>query len=533
MATVRQLGKEDILFVAGETDTVYHHTAGLVILDTSHCPRFSFEYLRKKVIERISAVPHFRWKLHEVPMGLDLPYWVEDENFRYENHFRRIAVPAPGDRQALSEVVAYLYSRHLDRSKPLWEFWLIEGLAGGKYAILQKLHHCMMDGQGASKLGELLCDFEPRARPRPVDAAISGARAGEVPNWLRRSALATLHLAGFPGAMTRGILDMVGPRLLEPLRRGERRGRDRPETPVTCFNGAIGSDRGFVFGSLSLDDIKKVRKAFDVSVNDVLLALVSSALRHYLLTRDELPPLALRTGIPISLRTDEDAEISNRVTQVSVTLATDVADPVARLRAISEECAEAKALVHRGGKGFIELIQVMPPLMVTAMMSAATPEQTCQMLGSNLIVSNVHGSDKPMYVAGARMETMYPMSIITPGMGLNFTCVSYCAQVDVGLTIEPQLVPDPWEIIDGLSSALRDYLRLAAGTKRRANSAGGRRAGAKARTRTKAKPKAKTKATPKAKTKVKPKARPAPRKKTPATRTAATGQRSGVGRKSS
>jgi diacylglycerol O-acyltransferase / wax synthase len=461
MAGLKQLGKEDILFVAGETDNVYHHTAGLVILDTSDCRRFDFDYLKKSVIERIRDVPHFRWKLHQVPMGLDLPYWVEDENFSYDNHFKRIALPSPGDRQALAEVVAHLYSRHLDRSKPLWEIWFIEGLVGGKYAIVQKLHHCMMDGQGASKLGELLCDFEPDARPRPLDPAISGAKAGEVPDRWHLSTATALHLAGFPWAAYRGLADLVRPRILEQFRWRADRSPPRPETPTTRFNGDIGRERGFIFGSLSLDDIKVVRKAFDASVNDVLLAVVSTALRHYLLTRDELPALSLRTGMPVSLRSEDDDEISNRVTQASVTLATDVADPIARLHAISADCARVKEMVHGGGKGVIELIQIMPPLLVSAMMSATTPSQTSQMLGSNLIISNVHGSDKPMYIAGARLETMYPMSIITPGMGINFTCVSYMGQVDVGVTIEPQLVPDAWSIIDGLGSALREYLALA------------------------------------------------------------------------
>ena len=468
MAALRQLGKEDILFVAGENDTVYHHTAGLVVLDTSACPEFGFDYLKEKVIERISAVPHFRWKLHEVPLGLDLPYWVEDENFRYENHFKRIAVPSPGDREALSEVVAHLYSRHLDRSKPLWEFWFIEGLAGGKYAILQKLHHCMMDGQGASKLGELLCDFEADAEPRPVDAAISAARAGKVPDTLQLSATTAWHLVRFPGAAYREILDFARPKILEKLGIGEKsEKKPKPDTPVTIFNGEVSGDRGFVFGSLSLKDIKTVKNAFEVSINDVMLVLVSTALRGYLLAREQLPALALRTGMPVSLRSDDDDEISNRVTQVPVTLATDLADPLARLQAISKDCEEAKQLVHGGGKGFIEFIQIMPPWMVAAMMATTSPDQAAQMLGSNLIVSNVRGSNKPMYVAGARMETMYPMSIITSGMGINFTCVSYVDQVDVGVALEPNLVPEPWEIIDGMVSALADYVKLAVKVKPR------------------------------------------------------------------
>ena len=432
MAQVRQLAKEDMLFVAGETDEVYQHTAGLVILDTKDCPVFSFDYFKEKVIERISEIPQFRWRLEEVPLALDMPYWVEDENFQYENHFKRIAVPFPGDREALSEVVAHLYSKHLDRSKPLWELWLIEGLADGKYAVLQKLHHCMMDGQGASKLGEFLCDFEPGAEPRPVDSAIRDARGGEAPDWLGMTTTTALHLAQFPRAMYRQMYDVFSPKLLGML--GLRKDHKRPstETPLSRFNGRISSDRGFVFGSISLTDIKIVRKAFDVSVNDVLLALVSTSVREYLKVRGDLPRLSLKTGIPVSLRTDDDDKISNRVTQASVTLATDLANPVDRLKAISSDCEETKKLIKSGGKGMLEIMQTMPPWMVTAMMGAASPEQTSQMLGSNLVVSSVRGSDKTMYIAGARLETMYPMSIITHGLGLNFTCVSYVDQVDIG-----------------------------------------------------------------------------------------------------
>jgi diacylglycerol O-acyltransferase len=508
MSAVRQLEKTDMLFVAGETTTVYQHTAGLVILDTSARPEFSFEYLKEKVIERISSVPQFRWKLHEVPFGLDLPYWVEDEHFRYENHFKRIAVPSPGDREALSEVVAHLYSRHLDRSKPLWEFWFIEGLEGGKCAILQKLHHCMMDGQGASKLGELLCDFEVDAEPRPVVSEIANAKAGEVPDPLQLYTKTAMKLARFPGAASREIIDIARPKVLEMLGMNKEELRPKAETPVTRFNGTVGSDRGFVFGSISLDDIKIVKNAFGASVNDVLLALVSSSLRRYLLERGELPELALRTGIPISLRSDEDEQISNRVTQAPVTLATNLDDPLARLQAIREDCEQAKEIARGGGKGFVEMIQVMPPLLVTAMMSATAPEQVTQMLGSNLIVSNVRGSDQPMYIAGARLETMYPMSIITSGMGINFTCVSYVDQVDIGVTVEPQLVPDPWGIIDSMTTSLEEYLVLA-----------------KNKSRSKKKPAKKAKAGSSVKTGVRKKAQA--KKKPPAARKSRVKARSG------
>lgn len=504
MSVSRQLSKQDILFVAGETESVYHHTAGLVILDTSEFPGFDFEHMKASIIERIRDVPYFRWRLHEVPMGLDLPYWVEDEDFSYDNHFKRLAVPSPGDRQAVAEVVAYIYSRHLNRNRPLWEIWYIEGLEGERCAIVQKLHHCMMDGEGANKLGELLCDFEPHAVARPVDPEILNAKAGEVPKWWRQSAAAALHLARFPGAAYREAFEFILPKLLDPLGRRKRRRGPHPETPLVCFNGEVGADRGFVYTSLPLADIKSVRNAFGVTVNDVLLALVSTSVRNYLLVRDELPALSLRTSIAISLRSEEDDDFSNRVTQTTITLATDLEEPLARLRAISADSAEAKELARHGGKGVMEILQIMPPLLVSALMNASTMEQATQMLGSNMMVSSVHGSDQPMYIAGARLETMYPMSIITQGMGINFTCVSYAGHVDFGVTLAPSLVPEPWDIVGGLEDALAEYLKLARGS----NKSGGRGSAA-----TKRAP-AKTAATKKAPAKKAP-AKKAPAKKAP------------------
>ena len=460
MATVKQLTKQDVLFVAGETDNLYQHTAGLVILDTTARPDLTFDNFRDAITARIRQVPHFHWKLHEVPLGLDLPYWVEDENFSYDHHIKHIAVPAPGDREALSDVVAHLYSKHLDRRKPLWEIWFIEGLADGKVALLQKLHHCIMDGQGAMKLGEILCDFSPDAEPGPVDEAITKARAGEVPGQLHMSASTALHLARFPGEAYRGIYDFFRPKLRDKLSWGKQEHPGKPNIAMAPFNAAIGSDRGFIFGSLPLSDIKAVKNAFSASINDVVLALVGSSLRNYLLENGELPDESLRAVMPVSLRAKDDDEFSNRVTNSPVTLATDCEDPLARLQAISAETGLAKQQARKGGMGLMEIMQIMPPILVHAMVNSVSAEQAPQMMGANLVVSNVRGSSEPMYIAGVRMETMYPMSIITDGIGINFTCVSYADNVDFGVTIEPDLVSGPWAIIDGLDTALREYLAL-------------------------------------------------------------------------
>ena len=493
MATLKQLTKEEVLFIAGETNTVYQHTAGLAMLDTSAVPNFNFEHFREQVIERIKQVPQFHWKLQEVPMKLDLPYWVEDENFNYNNHFKRIAVPSPGDREALAEVVAHLYNKHLDRSRPLWEVWLIEGLAGGKFAMLQKSHHCIMDGEGASKLSEILNDLEPNAKPRPVDAAISGARAGAMPDLWQMSANTALHLARLPGEVSRGIYSFLRPRFLRQLGWAKHVAPEKPSVALTSFNGAIGSERAFVFGSLSLTDIKTVKEAFGASVNDVVLALVGSSIRNYLQAHSELPAASLRAGIIVSLRTEEDDNFSNKVTSTSVTLATDIDDPVARLQAINEETEQVKQQARKGGgMGIVEIIQLMPPLVVNAMVSATPPEIAPQMMGANLIVSNVRGSPVPLYIAGARLEAAYPMSIITQGVAINFTCVSYVDTAGFGVTIDPELVPHPWDIISGLEAGLKEYLTLAKKATRRA------RAAAKKKTaRKKARPKKRQPARPK------------------------------------
>ena len=198
MSKYRQLSKTDVLFVAGENARTYHHTAGLVILESPARSPLEFDKFRRFVSKRVAQIPHFHWKLHEVPLSLDLPYWVEDENFSYDHHIKRIAVPSPGDREALGEVVAHLFSKHLDRSRPLWEMWFIEGLADGRVALLQKLHHCLMDGQGAAKLGEIMSDFRPNARPKKVDPEIANARPGETPDSWSLYSNTLSHLSRFP-----------------------------------------------------------------------------------------------------------------------------------------------------------------------------------------------------------------------------------------------------------------------------------------------------------------------------------------------
>lgn len=474
MREPKQLTPLEVMFVGGETPTMYQHTAGLMLLDASDRPDFGFDVFRKHLEDRLAEIPHFRWRLHEVPMGLDLPYWVEDEHFDFDHHVRRIGVASPGDRHALAEVVSHLYARHLDRRRPLWEAWFIEGLEDGQYAFFTKLHHCMMDGEAASKLAQVICDLDPDGSRLEPDPAITGAQAGGRPPQWRQSLTTAVHLWGMPLRASREALDAgvkaARKRLTQP-----NTSRTTHDVPVASFNTDISGDRGLAFGSLPLDDIKTVKNHFAVTVNDVLLALVGTSMRRFLQERGEHLDASLRAAIAVSLHGHDDGNpLSNQVTTAAVTLATTTDDLVDRLRAINADTEHAKEEAHHGGKSVLEVMSLLPPVLVGAVVSLSPPDAVIRATGINLLVSNVRGSPIPLYISGARVTTIYPMSIIMRGGALNLTCMSYADSIDVGITIEPDVVPDPWLIIDGLGDALDSYLALLPRARRRSKTPEGR-----------------------------------------------------------
>jgi diacylglycerol O-acyltransferase len=466
MSGLKQLTPQEVLFVGGETSTIYQHAAGLIVLDGRDTPGFGFESVRAHLVDRLGRIPHFRWRLHEVPLGLDLPYWAEDDRFDVDHHIHRIAVPSPGDREALSELVGYLYSRHLDRHRPLWEVWIIEGLADGRTGLFTKLHHCMMDGEAANQLVQAISDLEPDAdEPLPIDPAFTEAEPGVPPQRWQESITAAWHLSTLPVRTTREVFDVVGRSVRQWFAAPD--GARRPRAPMVSFNCDVGAERGLVHGEVSLTGVKAVKEHFDVTVNDVVLALVSGSLRRYLIERDELPELPLRTSMAISLRTAADDAMTNKVTVAGVTLATHLDDPVERLRAIAADADRVKRTARLGHKGVLEMVAVFPPAVVGAMLAATHADVTIQATGVNLIVSNLRGSPFPLYIGGAKVDAIYPMSIIMNGGGINVTCMSYVDEIGVGITIEPSVVDDPWTIVDRLGDELDVLLaRLPARSRR-------------------------------------------------------------------
>lgn len=456
MAVIRQLSQADALFIAGETATTYNHTAGLMLLNPGSAENFNFRQFRKHISKRLSEIAQFRWRLHEVTGGLDRPYWVELEDFDPAQQIRSIAVPSPGDAQALSEVASLLFSRHLDRRKPLWEVWFIEGLADGRVAVMLKLHHCLMDGNGALRLMQLLCDTEAFPRRSTVRKTIAKHEPGRAPTGMEEYLRTTLHLLRLPGQTTRDLLELAMPAVRKQL--SLRKQTENTKSPKLTLhprlNSDISSERGFVYVSLPIAKVLGIKKHFGVTVNEVLLAVVGGAMRSYLMQAGDLPRQSLRTSIPVSLRAEGDESLDNKVTNVPVTLATHQKDPVKRLMAIHRESGKAKKLARSGSKGATEIVQAWPPILVGALIQSVSPDQAAQMLRANLVVSNVRGPSQEFYLAGARLEAMYPMSVITPGLACNITCVSYGKQVGIGIILDPDALPHAERIKRAMSKEL-------------------------------------------------------------------------------
>lgn len=450
-----QMSGKDVLFLAMETPQTHGHTGGLLILDPSGRPGFGFDAVKAMVAERMPLVPRFTWKLREVPMGLDRPYWVPDPDFRAERHMQRIAVPAPGGPRELAELCGHLYSAKLDRRKPLWEIWFIEGLSDGRVALLVKMHHCLMDGVSGSALGTLLCDLEPDPAPRPRALDTSDEEVAVEPSDLEMWWRATTNLAAMPAnlavyagqALQRG-LTLFG-------RNGSTTALPRPGSlPRLAFNHHLSARRAFSWTSLPLAGVKDIKDAAGVKLNDVVLEICGAAMRRYHeKTAGSAVSSPLVLTCAVSTRGEGGKKLGNQLAQMNVAWPAQVEDPVARLRAVSENAEAAKDLTRALRSTAIRPFgDTLPPglIQLASQLSAMPPEPVMM---SNAVVSNVPGPPVPLYCAGARIEALYPLSILAAGMGLNFTVISYADRLDFGLTFDPELVKEPWRLAAEISSA--------------------------------------------------------------------------------
>ena len=445
---MKRLSGMDAFFLSMEGTAWPQHTAGLVIVDPSTRPGFDHNTVRAHLAERLRYLPEFRRRVQEVPLRLDRPVWVDDPGFSIDAHLHRVAVPSPGGPRELGALVGNLLAYPLDRDRPLWEMWYLEGLEGGRVAILAKQHHALADGISGAGLSDVICDTARLPAPMPVE--IPDDRSDPLQPALElvaRGALATLRTPLRVVPLARRILgDAVT--TIGHLRRDDPPPRPM-SAPRTSFNGVIGSRREFAYCTLQLGDIKRVKSHFGVTVNDVILGVVSGALRRYLVKRGELPEQSLLASVPMSTRSSTDKELGNAVHPMVGSIASDIEDPVERLAAIHRNMNSAKELAEAlTTNQNLGVTDVAPPWLFNLLFrgyQAAKLEQKAP-LATNLIISNVPGPPSALYVAGARIEHIIPVGPLAMGMGMNITVFSYGDLVDVGIQVDPGLVDDPWAL---------------------------------------------------------------------------------------
>jgi len=470
---VQQLSGLDAAFLAMETRTVFGHVGSVCIVDPSTAPEpFTLERFTRVVESRLPLVPLLRRRLVDVPLGLDQPYWIEDPDFDIEFHVRELALPSPGSDRQLAEQAARLHARPLDRSRPLWEIYLIFGLQGGRAAIYSKVHHAAIDGVSGNDILAALLDLSPEGRKLPDPPPRRTERQPGAVELLARSGVSLtrhpLRVARLSVGLLRSAPALVAsparPRL--PLvdrllgRDGEailsQPGLRAPRTP---FNRSITQHRRWGFCDLPLSEVKRVKSALGVTVNDVVMALCAGALRRWLADHDALPDGPLIAAVPVSVRTEEQkGSHGNRVSTMLAVLPTQLADPRDRLRVVHEAMRAAKEQ-HDALPAHLlaDVTQfAMPALAGQAARMAARLRLVERASLFNLIISNVPGPNVPLYYAGAELLAYYPLSAIVDGQGLNITAMSYRDTLFFGVIACRELVPD----VERLTAYLEEELRV-------------------------------------------------------------------------
>lgn len=470
---MEQLSGLDGAFLAMETRSVFGHVGSVCIVDAlasdGRVSGMTLQHLTKVIESRLPLVPLFRRRLVTVPFGLDHPYWIEDPDFDIEFHVRELALPFPGNDRQLSEQVARLHARPLDRSRPLWELYLITGLSGGRAAIYSKIHHAAIDGVSGGDILTAVLDVSPQGRELPSVERFEGEQPPDAALLLGRSAvnlarqpLQAFRLVSGLARSIPGIANAFGAPIAQLMGGNDddvlsQTGLRAPTTP---FNAPVSPHRRWAFADLPLSEVKKLRRGFDgdgLTVNDVVMALCAGALRRWLLLHEALPTAPLIAAVPVSVRTkDQKGESGNRVSMMLAALPTNLSDPGDRLAAMHEAMRAAKDQHGAIPAGLLADVSqfAMPALANQAWRLSAKLRLFERASPFNLFVSNVPGPNVPLYFAGAELLAYYPVSAVVDGQGLNITVMSYRDNLHFGLVACRQLVPD----LDVMAGFLRDEL---------------------------------------------------------------------------
>jgi len=449
-----QLKFADAAFLYAETRNSPMNIAALQILEVPPERRNTFfGEMQRYVAERATMIDFMTRRLVGGSLGLDHPHWETVDRLDIDQHVRLTVLPKPGSIAQLEDAVARLHARPLDRGRPLWEYHLIEGVQGNRFAWYTKMHHACVDGVA----GQMLLDVFGNATPDDshIGASVADVTAPELfDRWA--GAVARGATRPFDDLRTLGQGLQSSARLVRRAMNGKSFGAYAQRAPATRFNRAIGPHRTFTVGTLSLSEVKAVGKAHDCSVNDVFMAVCAGGLRKYLNDRNELPEQALVAGVPVSLRKAGDRSMSNQVTLLLTSLATHEADPFTRLTSIRDSARVGKAMVATMGRSMPQDIH-MPglPLALRSIMASSELLRLGDRMSMpvNLVISNVAGPRQAVFIHGARMLTHYPVSIPVHGMALNITVQSYQDRLDFSLTACRDVLADGAQLRDDMLSA--------------------------------------------------------------------------------
>jgi diacylglycerol O-acyltransferase len=465
---MKQLSGADSMFLQFEHGNNFMHVASLAIYDPSTAPGggVRFKDVLRHFTSRLEQFPQFRRRLVTVPLSLDRPYWIEDPTFDVEFHVRHVALPHPGDWRQLCIQVARIHSRPLDRSKPLWEAYVIEGLHNipgvpkGSFALYCKMHHSIIDGESGTELLKALHSITPDSADVDTEQVHQRFHADREPTAVELYSRALVHqvervpgLAKFSidsarrlGALGVGtLMKMAGEGAfsltnLRGLLSGDLGSLMPKVGPQTRFSGDVSAHRVFEAVGLPLSEFKAVRQQVgDVTINDMFLCIVGGALRKYLQSKKELPEASMAAMVPMTLRgTEKGGDRGNQVGFTVMSVCTDIADPVKRLLAIRDGAKTSKRVTEAIGKEFArDLMEFVPNIVSQTLTRYVQPPRI------GLIVSNVRGPDVPLYMAGARLVNYSPISIATHGMGLNVTGFSYAGTMWICAVSCREMLPDP------------------------------------------------------------------------------------------
>lgn len=462
--TVERISAGDAAFVYMENRVVRMHVTGLLLLDPTTMPDgYSFDAFRTYLQGRLDRISMFRRRLLRDPLGIDHPVWVDDPDFDLDDHIHRVDLGGAATADDLAEWVGEFSSVPLDYGRPLWDMTVVEGFADGTIAVATKMHHVAVDGATGTGIMSELFDLTP-------DASTAGAES-RIPDHAPRPVPGPVPL----------VLDALRSRLADPLRGVRALGRtlasagqllqavaggddDTPtmarpfDAPRTFFNRSLTQCRSVAFGSAALEDLKVIRSAFGVTVNDVLLAACTVALREYLAANGETFDRPLVVSEPVSVHGHvANANTVNQVSDMFVRLPVHLSDPVDQLRAVHVDTTAAKA-AHDALSADImgDVTELTPPgffNMASRMYSRAGLAERLAPI-HNLVISNVPGPPVPLYVAGARLVGVYPFGPLIEGSGLNITALSNMGNLDIGIHACPDVAPDVDELLRAILDAI-------------------------------------------------------------------------------